>query len=651
MTGAIRTRDHGTYYRTSRVGGAEERGVVPRPMSPTRSAAASGRWRVPVRPILRVAAARAVNPMSVIRLPSLLFCGLIGLSGPAAIASVETIGDPDGRSTIPRVSTTPETPAGPTDRIRVRFAEDLAAPPVGTGGSVLVMLLPISRPATETPAAGPWWSRPHPFAAVEIDSIDVDEVLLAPLESTPKAESSAIPPSLASDAAELERGVDATTTEGPRPAVRWYPGPPESLMGSFRVQAVFRPDDDPTPGGPGERRSRVVEVEFDPDREDRVDLVIDRSVPTVPVSDRVVGPGTPPPLIRVDVPSRRLEAVGAASPRHRAWVVFPRDYHDLRASRRTWPTVYLVPHAGDGRAEAEALRDAISVERTRAAMPQVVWVVLDPRSPWGHHGFVDSDLHGPRATALVEEFIPELERRHRLVGDGNGRLLAGHGAGGWSAIRLQLDHPERFAKAFVTSPELVDLSRLGWLNVYGERAFVDEEGRLRPAYREVVGERDAAVRAVIEQEWAMAETASPSGRSGNRWHRWAALASPPLAAGERPPPLFDEVGRIDRDLAETRWLQLDLAAELVRDPGRLIPLWSDRVRVWVGSLDESGHERALLSMRTLVAELAGGLGLPRPGRGIVRLVPGATFETVVPNSRVEVYRQMIEHLEAAGLSD
>lgn len=543
--------------------------------------------------------------------------------------------------------------SSPRDVVSVRFSSSMsAAERLPSEGSILVLLLPATRPEAELPAAGPWWDRPHPFGAIEVEAPVAGETHFLSvgtgIETEPRFSAPIVDPTetIASGGPEKNEERDSAPDVLPR----WYPGPPESLSGSFRGQAVFRPRSDPAAGGPSEWRSGVIDLELSPDRVDRLEFVLEPPPVRSSAPDRVLGPEPPPAWIEVDLPSPMLEAAAAEPDRHRAWIVFPRGYHDLRASRRIWPTVYVLPHAGNGRAEAESIRDAIAVERTREAMPQAVWVVLDPRSPWGHHGFADSETHGPRATALLEELVPELERRHRLVPERDARLLLGHGAGGWSAIRLQLEHPDRFGATFVTSPELVDLSRLGWLDAYGYEAFADEEGRPRPAYREVVGEADAAVRTVVEQEWTMAETASPSGRSGNRWHRWAALASPPLSEG-RPPALFDAEGRIDRDLAESRWLPLDLAAALVREPRRSIPLWIDRIHIWVGSLDESGHERALLSLQTLLAELSVDLGLPRPSRSVVNLVPGATFDSVVPNSRIDAYRAMIRHLEEAELSD
>ena len=89
---------------------------------------------------------------------------------------------------------------------------------------------------------------------------------------------------------------------------------------------------------------------------------------------------------------------------------------------------------------------------------KAIWIVLDPEDRLGHHGFVDSDNFGPRSTALVEEFIPWLERRFRLVSSPKARFLTGHSSGGWSSLWLQLNHPEFFGGCFSSAPDPVDVT-------------------------------------------------------------------------------------------------------------------------------------------------------------------------------------------------
>lgn len=536
----------------------------------------------------------------------------------------------------------------PADRFVVRMPNSL--PAEATEGELILLFVPAARRDGEQPADGPWWQRPHPFGAATIRPKAAASIVFQGATTPDPPARSASRESTTSEVAESIR--DAVV---PTPAdvdLRWYPNDPSTFEGAFRVQAVFRPRRaDPTPGGPSEWRSEVVSLAMSPTRAEEIDLQLEivpprgREAPT-----QLVGPGDPPNWLRVDEPSDTLASAGVEQARHRAWIVFPRGYHELTASRRIWPAIYVVPHEGDGRREAEALREAIAIPETRRSMPQAVWIVLDPSSPWGHHGFADSPVHGPRASALVEEFIPTLEQRIRIVPDGSARLLSGHGAGGWSAIWLQQEFPRAFGGAFVTSPETIDLSRLGQVDAYASDAFLDGEGEPRAAYRETVAGRGEAIRTFVSQESRMGETASSQGRSGNRWQRWAARMSP-LDESGRPRALFADDGRIDRSLAERWWLRYDLAAALAREPLRRLPMWDRSIQVRVGSLDEHFHDRTLLSLRSYLADLRREFGLPRPDGGVIELVPGATFDTIVPKATPATYRAMIERLREVGLHD
>ncbi len=534
----------------------------------------------------------------------------------------------------------------PIDRFVVRMPDTLPSDPA-LEGELLLLFVPAARRESEVPAEGPFWARPHPLGALTVQPRAGESIEFRGLVDLASPEPADPTGALALDVA----GRREESTESTMPSARWYPDDPSTFEGAFRVQAVFRPRRaDPTPGSPTEWRSRAVTISMSPSRADELDLQLEAPLAEPLPPTQLVGPGDPPGLVLVEERSERLASSGAEQPIHRAWIVFPRGYHDLAAPRRVWPAIYVIPHEGDGRREAEALREAIAIPETRSSMPQAVWIVLDPSSPWGHHGFADSSVHGPRASALVEEFIPALERRVRIVPDGRARLLSGHGAGGWSAIWLQQEFPRDFGGAFATSPETVDLSRLGQVDAYGSDAFAREDGEPRAAYREAVAGRGEAIRTFVSQEARLAEVASPRGRSGNRWHRWAARMSP-LDEQGRPRPLFDQEGAIDRSLAERWWLRHDLAAALAREPLRRVPMWDRQIQVRVGSLDEHFHDRTLLSLRSYLADLRRELGLPRPDGGLIELVPGATFETIVPKATPSTYRAMIERLRELGLQD
>jgi hypothetical protein len=43
----------------------------------------------------------------------------------------------------------------------------------------------------------------------------------------------------------------------------------------------------------------------------------------------------------------------------------------------------------------------------------LIYILLDGNAPLGHHTFCDSENNGPRASALVEEFIFVFEKKFR----------------------------------------------------------------------------------------------------------------------------------------------------------------------------------------------------------------------------------------------
>ena len=105
-------------------------------------------------------------------------------------------------------------------------------------------------------------------------------------------------------------------------------------------------------------------------------------------------------------------------------------------------------------------------------------VVLDPDCGTGHHVFADSATNGPRGAALIEEFIPYLERRFPLLADPRARLLNGHSSGGWSSLWLQVTYPDFFGGTWSTSPDPVDFRDFQRINIYasGENMFRDRDG-------------------------------------------------------------------------------------------------------------------------------------------------------------------------------
>src|SRR5579872_7085950 len=51
---------------------------------------------------------------------------------------------------------------------------------------------------------------------------------------------------------------------------------------------------------------------------------------------------------------------------------------------------------------------------------EAIWVVLDASCRLGHHDFADSANNGPCGKAFIEELMPVIEKRYRIIGSQGG---------------------------------------------------------------------------------------------------------------------------------------------------------------------------------------------------------------------------------------
>jgi hypothetical protein len=111
--------------------------------------------------------------------------------------------------------------------------------------------------------------------------------------------------------------------------------------------------------------------------------------------------------------------------------------------------------------------------------PRVIAVTFQHPTPYfdDSHG-VNSPNCGPYGDAIMQELIPALERRFRMINRAYARVLTGSSTGGWGALAMQLYHPDFFGGARAFSPDPEDFRRYyGGVNIYEEvNAFVEKPG-------------------------------------------------------------------------------------------------------------------------------------------------------------------------------
>ncbi len=499
------------------------------------------------------------------------------------------------------------------DRVTVELPQDQAGLP-GRGamsGRMVVFLKSVRSRERGDPATGPFFSDPQPIFSVPVASLKPGVV--------------------------VEVGAEAA---------KW-PGPMEALDGDFTAQAVFRRSrDEGAVLAPGNLVSEPVSVTLRRDADDTLELKLAAVVPPMETPES-------PQIAWIDEPSPMLTRALGRVVRHRAAVVFPRGYHDVNHPRRVWPTVYVIPGFGGRMDRAVELARLLHTPEATLAMPQAVHVVLDPEGPFGHHGFADSVMNGPRGAALVQELIPMLEERYRLVRTPEARLVTGHSSGGWSSLWLMLTNPDFFGGCWSSSPDPVDFAAFQQSDLYRDaNLFVGADGEDRASFRRPLGDLEKVLMTVRE-EMGMEHAIDPHGGSGQQWDAWCAMFSPADPATGMPKALCDPAtGVVDRALVDDAWSAYDISRLVERRWSRLDPVLRDKVHLLVGDRDNFYLERAVRLLVRKVDALRAATGAPQAaGTGFIEFLPGATHDTGAAIARGRFALDMRRHLKAHGLGD
>ena len=417
----------------------------------------------------------------------------------------------------------------------------------------------------------------------------------------------------------------------------WWPGPPDWLDGLYDLQVVFdRSDTDRGHAAPDNLISDPVRVDFDPSREDATTITLSRRIEPVPLENRRN-------ITWYERKSPLLSEAAGRDVAHRAAVVVPRDYDNIHAARRFWPTVYIVPGFGGRWSDAVGIAELLARSDTRELLPQAVHVVLDPESEWGHHGFVDSAANGPRGTALVNELIPALEERFRLVREPSARVVTGHSSGGWTALWLLVKHPETFGMAFASAPDPVDFSAFQTVDLYRDaNLFTDAQGTEQPAMRIPLGPGHDLVPMTVRDEVSMERAISPRGASGEQWDAWAAMWSPMDDRTGAPRRIANPVtGEIDPVTVEA-WTAFDIA-RLARSDRGIADTIARRAQVLCGDRDSFYLDRAVRKLEDvlLLSDREGSMGM-------IEVIPDLDHGAMATIAAARFHRQIRDHFDRSG---
>jgi len=200
---------------------------------------------------------------------------------------------------------------------------------------------------------------------------------------------------------------------------------------------------------------------------------------------------------------------------------------------------------------------------------------------------VNSANNGPYGDAIMQELIPELERRFRVIAEPYARVLTGGSTGGWEALALQVYHPRFFGGTWSLYPDPVDFRRYELTNIYADtNAFVVTRNPWiaveRPSERRADGQPVVTVR----QENQLNNARGSRRRGGENFAIWEATFGPTDSDGYPAPIWNDSTGAIDREVARYwREHDYDLRDHLERNWSRLGPDLAGKLHLICGDMD------------------------------------------------------------------
>ena len=200
--------------------------------------------------------------------------------------------------------------------------------------------------------------------------------------------------------------------------------------------------------------------------------------PTSPQATATQGKAKQPSQAGTRVQTVQFESklVGKTLPYN---VVLPVDYDQPSAKAKQYPVLYLL-HGFTGHYDNWTTK-------TRLAdyAAQYLMIIVTPE---GNNGwYIDSaSVHTDKyETYMIEELIPDVQRRFRAIATREARAIAGLSMGGYGALKFGLKHPQLFAFAGSMSGSLSAAS-------LGEKEF--GPGPIRDSLIQTFGPADSPAR-------------------------------------------------------------------------------------------------------------------------------------------------------------
>lgn len=339
---------------------------------------------------------------------------------------------------------------------------------------------------------------------------------------------------------------------------------------------------------PGNLYGEPVKIHFDPSSSAPIRLVADKVIPPIEV------PADQPLVKRFRIQSRILSEWWGHPIYIGATALLPRDYD--KEPQRRYPVVYQHGHFSTGAPNGFGRGGDFDKYWLADGTPPMIYVTMQHPSPYYDDSYaVNSENNGPFGDAILQELIPEIEKRWRVVNEPWGRVLSGGSTGGWIAMAHQIFYPDFYGGTFASCPDGVDFRGYQIVNVYQDtNAYFLDRGWMkidRPNQRRP----DGSVQSMMKDENWYELVVGDKSRSGGQWDIWEATYSP-VGPDGYPRRIWDKrTGAIDKAVAET-WKKYDLRHILETQWTVLGPKVGHKLHVYMGDMDSYYLNNALEMM-------------------------------------------------------
>ncbi|NOX66574.1 MAG: hypothetical protein GXO85_12505 [Chlorobi bacterium] len=222
------------------------------------------------------------------------------------------------------------------------------------------------------------------------------------------------------------------------------------------------------------------------------------------------------------------------------------------------------------------------------SFPRMVCVTFQHPTPYYDDSYaVNSVNNGPYGDAIMNELIPYIETKFRIIRKPYARILSGGSTGGWEALALQLYYPDFFGGAWVFYPDPIDFHFYGLLDIYNDdNAFTIPKGDWRKIERPMNRDKFGQPLNTLKEMSHFEQVLGSRDRSGGQLAIWEATFCPVDNDGY-PKHLWDPItGEIDHTVSDyMREQNYDLLYYLKTNWDKLGPKLVDKLHFYCGDMD------------------------------------------------------------------